>query len=331
MKTAQVSPAEMADYIGRFSASKPSPTDASGRKLSSGALRPVLAADGAPVKSWPGLSMTIAECPPGSASNEVLHPHAMHTLFCLSGELEIAVGGTVPQRVVLRLCDTLTLPPEAPYSFRNTSGADARLLLIDQLDDYGTHTVGALPVGHAEFRQLVAYQDSFKDVNAVLSKVTMQISARKVFPVMIPGNLKGRNEAAPLRGWPGVSLSLCECPPGNGASPHMHVSTREQFVCVRGTFDVIWGDDAEHRLGLEPLDFVAMPPGIMRGFCNTSDEMGYLLVVIQGDEQMTDTTAIFPELLQELEEKFGPGVEEALARIKIRVDAERSSAPRPVT
>lgn len=93
---------------------------------------------------------------------------------------------------------------------------------------------------------------------------------------------------------------------------------------------MIWGDDAEHRLGLEPLDFVAMPPGIMRGFCNTSDEMGYLLVVIQGDEQMTDTTAIFPELLQELEQKFGPGVEEALARIKIRVDAERSSAPRQV-
>ncbi len=73
------------------------------------------------------------------------------------------------------------------------------------------------------------------------------------------------------------------------------------------------GDNVEHSIVIEPLDFVSIPPGVSRNFTNISDEMGYLFVVIQppeGDE--FDKVAFAPSLGEEITKQFGA---DAVARM----------------
>ncbi len=132
------------------------------------------------------------------------------------------------------------------------------------------------------------------------------VSAKAVYPVMSPEGWAGRNAIAPVKGAPGITISLAECPPGDNPGLHAHETTVENFFCVRGRFKISWGDEGEHSTVLEPLDFISVPPGVSRNFENISDETGYLFVVIQtppGDEY--DRVAFAPSLGEEIAKKFG--------------------------
>jgi mannose-6-phosphate isomerase-like protein (cupin superfamily) len=88
------------------------------------------------------------------------------------------------------------------------------------------------------------------------------VAARRVYPIMVPENYSGRSAMAPMKGAPGLAVTIAECPPGNGAGLHAHEQSVENFFCLDGRFEIAWGDTGEHSTVLEPMDFISIPPGV---------------------------------------------------------------------
>jgi uncharacterized RmlC-like cupin family protein len=164
----------------------------------------------------------------------------------------------------------------------------------------------------ARFNKLESYQKQHAD-NGLPQDAMEKVAAGRVYPVMVPSNYSGRNKGAPVKGEPGLSLSIAECPPGNGPGLHNHATTVENFFCLNGRFEISWGDEGENALILEPLDMVSVPPGIHRRFRNISDETARLLVMIQiPTEKQEDNVTFAASLGKEITQKHGA---EALAKL----------------
>jgi uncharacterized RmlC-like cupin family protein len=178
----------------------------------------------------------------------------------------------------------------------------------------------------AHFKDLKSYQYQNEAAVGIPTSVLEKIAAHRVYPLMVPQDYKGRSAQAPIKGAPGVVLSIAECPPGDGPAMHIHEQTIENFFCLSGRFEIAWGDAGEEQsITLDPLDFVSVPPGVLRKFTNVhASETGRLLVIIhvQG-EQQSDRIAYQPELRDAIEHQHGRQTVEALDRIGIRFDAGR--------
>lgn len=176
----------------------------------------------------------------------------------------------------------------------------------------------------ARFKDLESYQYQQEAANAIPVEVMERIAAHRVYPLMCPETYSGRSAQAPIKGAPGIVLSIAECPPGDGPAMHIHEQTIENFFCLSGRFEIAWGDPgAEDSVILEPLDFISVPPGVPRKFTNVhASETGRLFVIIhvQSAEQ-GDRIGYQPELRAEIERKHGRQTVEALDRIGIRFDA----------
>jgi uncharacterized RmlC-like cupin family protein len=181
----------------------------------------------------------------------------------------------------------------------------------------------------AHFKDLKSYQYQNESAAGIPVAVLEKIAAHRVYPLMVPQDYKGRSAQAPIKGAPGVVLSIAECPPGDGPAMHIHEQTIENFFCLSGRFEIAWGDAGEeHSVTLEPLDFisvVSVPPGVLRKFTNVHpSETGRLLVIIhvQTAEQ-SDRIAYQPQLREEIQSKHGQKTVDALDSIGIRFDAGR--------
>ena len=65
------------------------------------------------------------------------------------------------------------------------------------------------------------------------------------------------------------------------------------------------GDHGEHELFLDPMDMIAVPPGVTRNFTNVSNQDANLLVLIQGPKNKFQDVDLTPELGEKIESKFG--------------------------
>jgi len=176
----------------------------------------------------------------------------------------------------------------------------------------------------ARFKNLKSYQYQQEAANAIPMEVMEQIAAHRVYPVMCPETYSGRSAQAPIKGAPGVVLSIAECPPGDGPAMHIHAQTIENFLCLSGRFEIAWGDPgAEDSVVLEPLDFISVPPGVPRKFTNIhASETGRLFVIIHVQTvEQGDRIGYQPALREDIERKQGKKTVEALDRIGIRFDA----------
>lgn len=174
----------------------------------------------------------------------------------------------------------------------------------------------------ARFSELKPYKQTQNDANSIPPDAIEMVSADCVYPVMSPEGWAGRNGLAPVKGVPGLTVSLAECPPGDNPGLHAHEAAVENFFCVRGRFEITWGDNGEHSSVLEPLDFISVPPGVCRNFTNVSDETGYLLVVIQtppGDA--FDRVAFAPGLGEVIAKQFGADTVAKMNDIGFHFDA----------
>ena len=183
-----------------------------------------------------------------------------------------------------------------------------------------TTTPGSTPI-LARFSELVPYQSQHAD-NGIPREVMEYLAANKVFPVVSPPGLVGRNALAPLRGWPGLCISIAQCTPQQGPVSHNHTGTLENFFCLDGRFDVLWGNNLENKVTLEPGDLCSMPPGVYRAFRNLTDSEARLLVLIQGDEKMSDKIQMPRAIGNEVREKHGDKVMELLAGINMRFEGD---------
>ena len=177
------------------------------------------------------------------------------------------------------------------------------------------------------FKNLESYQVQQERASGIPRPVLERIAAHRVYPIMVPRTYVGRGGFAPLRGEPGLYVAIAECPPGDGPGLHAHETTTENFLCLSGRFKISWGDQGEHSLVLEPLDFCSVPPGLSRSFQNISNETARLLVMIQiPSEEQADRVAYAPQVGEQIEREFGKQTVEALNAIGFKFDAGLETA-----
>jgi uncharacterized RmlC-like cupin family protein len=171
------------------------------------------------------------------------------------------------------------------------------------------------------FRQLQSYQQQHGELG-IPDAAFDTVAARRVFPIMVPETYAGRSAMAPLKGLPGLAVTIAVCPPGNGAGLHAHEQSVENFLCLDGRFEIAWGDHGEHTTVLEPLDFISIPRGVCRAFKNLADRPARLLVLIQiqGEEQQ-DRVHYAPQVGEEIAKAHGADALVQLSRIGFKFDA----------
>ncbi|HYF16228.1 MAG TPA: cupin domain-containing protein [Ramlibacter sp.] len=162
----------------------------------------------------------------------------------------------------------------------------------------------------ARFRQLKPKSRRYAEQSGIPAEAFEMIAAKNIFLLMAPGGAGGANAAPAVEGAPGLTVNVCHCPPGNGPMLHAHQRTRETFFCLRGRFEVRWGDQGEHRTTLEEFDMIAVPPNVSRAFTNVTEQDAYLLVMIQGGNDDLNDVSYSPEVAQQITQRFGPQVKE---------------------
>lgn len=174
----------------------------------------------------------------------------------------------------------------------------------------------------ARFADLVPYKQTMSDAHGIPVEAMRMMSTDKVYPIMSPAVWSGRNSIAPVKGAAGLTVSMAEAPPGDHPGLHNHTGSVENFFCLSGTFEILWGANGEHRIVIEPYDFISVPPGIYRDFRNISGELGRLLVMIQPAEgDLADEVIHSPARRPEIVARFGQETLDKMAAIGIRFGA----------
>ncbi len=148
MNTIGLKPKDMEKRIARFKDLKPYkqsimentgiPAEAI-EVLSAKSVYPVMSPEGwkgrsavAPVKGKDGLTVAIAECPPGDHPGLHSHTHTVENFFCLNGRFRISWGEEGENSVELGPLDFISVPAGVYRDFKNISDETARLLTIIQ-------------------------------------------------------------------------------------------------------------------------------------------------------------------------------------------------------
>ncbi len=79
-----------------------------------------------------------------------------------------------------------------------------------------------VPQRVARYSDLVPYKDSMNNSEGIPPEAMLMMSPDKVMPIMSPKGWEGRSKIAPVKGAPGLTITLAECPPGDSAGLHKH-------------------------------------------------------------------------------------------------------------
>jgi uncharacterized RmlC-like cupin family protein len=80
----------------------------------------------------PGLEVSIVECPPENGPPLHVHERTRETFMPLTGSYQVNWGPNGEHSTVLGIFDMFAVPPGVYRSFKNVSGADAKMLVIVQ-------------------------------------------------------------------------------------------------------------------------------------------------------------------------------------------------------
>ena len=146
MKTINVSSSEMARRVARYAELDPLevqkntnlPQEAAdivwARKLLSvvglekDADTPINSA--APIKGAAGITITLAQCPPGTGPSLHAHQQTFETFTVMKGRFEVYWNDTGENRLELGLYDTISVPPGVCRGFTNISDEEGLLQVI---------------------------------------------------------------------------------------------------------------------------------------------------------------------------------------------------------
>ena len=167
MKTTHVSSAEMATRISRFNSLKPLaaaegldiPLAAKdviySRKLMSviglGDASDTPINQGAPIQGAAGMTMTFAECPPGTGPSLHAHQTTYETFTVLKGRFEFRWNDDGAESAILDPFDTISVPPGVCRAFRNVSDETG---LVQVLVTGGVHDMNDIDFPAATAREL---------------------------------------------------------------------------------------------------------------------------------------------------------------------------------
>ena len=146
MRTIDISPSEMARRVARYAELDPLevqkntnlPQEAAdivwARKLLSvvglekDADTPINS--GAPIKGAAGITVTLAQCPPGTGPSLHAHQQTFETFTVMKGRFEIYWNDAGENRLELDLYDTISVPPGVCRGFTNISNEEGLLQVI---------------------------------------------------------------------------------------------------------------------------------------------------------------------------------------------------------
>lgn len=175
----------------------------------------------------------------------------------------------------------------------------------------------------ARFKDLKPQSTSYDSEVGIPAEVYETMTARTLFLLMSP-----EDQGGPMAQTPAVvtqdnmSVIIAKCPPGDGPLLHAHQYTRESFMCLDGQFKIQWGDAGENEIVLDKYDMIAVPPGVVRRFENTSDEIAHLLVWINGDSAESFNDIDHPKVeADRLAAEFGDDMLEKLRGIGVSFEA----------
>ena len=123
------------------------------------------------------------------------------------------------------------------------------------------------------FGQITPQSTSYAEDTGIPKEAYEMLTAKTLYLLMSPESQGGPMAQAPaVTTADKMSVIIAECPPGDRPLLHAHHKTNETFFCLNGRFRIRWGDEGENETYLEPLDMIAVPPGVVRDFTNVSDE-----------------------------------------------------------
>jgi quercetin dioxygenase-like cupin family protein len=95
----------------------------------------------------------------------------------------------------------------------------------------------------------------------------------------------------PPDGNPEYMISWCRIPAGQRSFLHYHSAT-ETYIPIVGELSIYWGErEGENEIKLGPLDVLAIPPEVYRGFINRSESETLFMSILGGDG--TDVRGMF--------------------------------------
>jgi uncharacterized RmlC-like cupin family protein len=146
---------------------------------------------------------------------------------------------------------------------------------------------------------------------------------------MAPTNYKGgRHSGAKVKGAPGIVVTIAEVPPGTCNALHDHSQAVENFFCVSGQLEICWGNNGEHSITLRPMDFISVPPGVLRQFKNITNEPAYVYAVNQiRTEEQGDQISYPTSVAAEIESEFGEQTVVSLRKIGVVFDQVEDGYP----
>ena len=84
----------------------------------------------APIKGAAGITVTLAQCPPGTGPSLHAHQQTYETFTVMKGRFEVYWNDNGKNRVELDLYDTISVPPRVCRGFTNISNDDGILQVI---------------------------------------------------------------------------------------------------------------------------------------------------------------------------------------------------------
>jgi len=180
----------------------------------------------------------------------------------------------------------------------------------------------------ARFKELVPTKARHAEKLGLPQEVIEMMTAKSTYNIMSPGALGGQLTPTPpvIGGDAGVfRLGIVSCPPGNGPGLHVHMKTHETFMALSGKWKIVWGDNGEESITLEPYDLIAVPPRVTRQFINVSDQDAHLLVVIQGKPEDFDDVDRPRATAEAIERKHGRAMVEKLEGLGWRFSLDAQS------
>jgi uncharacterized RmlC-like cupin family protein len=159
------------------------------------------------------------------------------------------------------------------------------------------------------FKDLKPKQGLYEDLG-IPNEAYEMLTAKTLYSLLAPGNAAGSHQFAAAEGPPGLSITIAECPPGNGPMLHAHMNTHEIFFCLTGRFEVSWGDEGQYSTILEPHDMIDVPLGVTRAFKNIDGNIALLFVIIMGSDQ--SDISYTHKIGEKLVINFGNEVKEAI-------------------
>ncbi len=174
-------------------------------------------------------------------------------------------------------------------------------------------TIDIGPDGMAEhivrFDQLQPKKANYEALGIPTEAYEM-LTAKTLYTLLAPADAAGSHQFTAAKGPRGLSITIAECPPGDGPMLHAHMNTYEIFFCLKGRFEIVWGDEGQHHDVLEQHDMVNVPLGVSRAFRNITDETALLFVVIQGTDQ--NDVGYAKSIGDEVAAKYGADVRDAI-------------------